>query len=174
MIKKAVYFIFFINIFSCKNKTTTEQKVFPTIIELNEKTSEMIFSISLNDYPKVFLKEEGIEEWEDFEKLHESMSRISELNLRDVTVELLALSARLKNFTKKKFPEKLEVPQIRSRLKVVQMQADKSRYFSMHYKKDSLVPSLEKLYEAYNALLSRMLTLKDETVAVSSKTVNKD
>jgi hypothetical protein len=52
------------------------------------------------------------------------------------------------------------------------MQAQKARYFNRHYKKDSLVPSLEKLYTAYNAMLSRMLSLREESSAVSSETID--
>ena len=173
MMKKVVYFIFLMGCtFSCKNEATSQMTVSSTTIEESEKSSEMIFNFSLTDYPTVFLKEEGLEEWEDFERLHESMARLSELNLRDVDVDLLALSGRLKNFAKKKFPSSLEVPQIRSRLKVVEMQAQKARYFNRHYKKDSLVPSLEKLYTAYNAMLSRMLSLREESSAVSSETID--
>jgi len=57
---------------------------------------------------------------------------------------------------------------------VVEMQAQKSRYFTRYYKKDSLVPSIQKLYTAYNAFLSRMLSLKEESSAVSSETVSID
>jgi len=120
------------------------------------------------------LKEEQLDEWEDFERLYNSMKRLSELNLNDVQVDLLALSTRIKNISKSKFPGDLEVPQLRSRLKVVEMQAQKARYFTRYYKKDSLVPTIEKLYTAYNAFLSRMLSLKEESSAVSSETASID
>ena len=110
MMKKVVYFIFLMGCtFSCKNEATSQMTVSSTTIEESENSSEMIFNFSLTDYPTVFLKEEGLEEWEDFERLHESMARLSELNLRDVDVDLLALSGRLKNFAKKKFPSSLEL-----------------------------------------------------------------
>jgi len=54
------------------------------------------------------------------------------------------------------------------------MQALKSRYFTQYYRKDSLIPSLNKLYESYNALVSRMTTLDAENAAVSQKNIEKD
>jgi hypothetical protein len=173
MTKKATYFILLLCIsFSCKNKLTLEQTVSSTTIDV--QAVEQIPKFSLNDYPTAYLQEEGLEDWEDFEKLYQSMARLSELNFEDVEVDLLALTTRVKNISKKQFPGSLDVPQLRSRLKVMEMQVLKSRYFTRHYKKDSLVPSIEKVYEAYNAFLSRMLSLKEESAAVSSETVEVD
>ena len=68
-----------------------------------------------------------------------------------------------KKLLSKKLPKKFEKPQIRSRLKVVHMRSQKSHYFTKHSKKDSLIPSLEKLYESYNAVISRMYSFEDES-----------
>jgi hypothetical protein len=175
MMKKAAYCILLLCIsFSCKNNGTAEQTVSSTTIETDAHVEESTLKFSLNDYPTAYLKEEGLEEWVDFEKLYQSMSRLSELNFEDVEVDLLALTTRVKNISKKQFPGSLEVPQLRSRLKVMEMQVLKSRYFTRHYKKDSLIPSIEKVYEAYNAFISRMLSLKEESTAVSSETVEID
>jgi hypothetical protein len=53
------------------------------------------------------------------------------------------------------------------------MQAQKSRYFTKHYTKDSLIPSLKALYSHYNAFLSRMQILKEEESTVVSQTTPK-
>ena len=58
------------------------------------------------------------------------------------------------------------MPQIRSRLKVVEMQVQKSLYFTQHFREDSLIPSLNTIYVFYNALVSRMNTLEEENAAV--------
>ena len=173
--KKNLIFIFLLIplCFSCISNSSN-QTVSATTETLEDETEDLAYNFSLNEYPAAFLKEEQLDEWEDFERLYNSMKRLSELNLNDVQVDLLALSTRIKNISKSKFPGDLEVPQLRSRLKVVEMQAQKARYFTRYYKKDSLVPSIQKLYTAYNAFLSRMLSLKEESSAVSSETASID
>jgi len=169
--KKIEYlFLLLMILQSCNN---TDQAV-PSGPKVDSKDSlklNQVINFNLIEYPAVFLKSEGLEEWQDFKKLHESLKRLSDLNIRDVQVDLLALSGRLKEVSKKTLPGTLEVPQIRSRLKVVEMQAQKSRYFTKYYREDSLILSLNKLYESYNALVSRMTTLGAENAAVSQKNI---
>ena len=169
--KKIEYlFLLLMILQSCNN---TDQVVSPSlqVESLDSLKLNQVVNFNLIEYPAVFLKSEGLEKWEDFEKLHSTLKRLSELNLRDIQVDLLTLSARLKTVSKKSLPETLEVPQIRSRLKVVEMQAQKSRYFTKYYREDSLIPSLNKLYKSYNALVSRMKTLDEENDAVSQKNI---
>ena len=174
MKKKSIFtFLIIALCFSC-NTNSSNLTVSPNSLASEDETENRVFNFSLNEYPVAFLKEEQLDEWEDFERLYNSMKRLSELNLNDVQVDLLALSSRIKNISKSKFPGDLEVPQLRSRLKVVEMQAQKARYFTRYYKKDSLVPTIEKLYTAYNAFLSRMLSLKEESSSVSSETASID
>ena len=119
-------------------------------------------SLNLVDYPKEFLIANELEEWEGFEKLHESMERLKELNFDGIDVDLIALSTRVKNSRSDPLPRKVELPQIKSRLKVLEMQVQKARYFTQHYKADSLVPALDLLYEYYNAFVVRMTALENE------------
>ena len=75
MMKKAAYFILLLCIsFSCKNNGTAEQTVSSTTIETDAHVEESTLKFSLNDYPTAYLKEEGLEEWVDFEKLYKYMS----------------------------------------------------------------------------------------------------
>jgi len=119
-------------------------------------------------YPETLLKENGLEEWEHFQSLYESMERLKSLDLRKIEVNILALSSRVKNILDKPIPGGFETPQIRSRLKVVHMQTQKASYFTRHYKNDSLIPTLQNLYGNYNALIDRMIVLKQETSTVVS------
>ena len=172
--KKIEYlFLLLMILQSCNN---TDQVVSPSlqVESLDSLKLNQVVNFNLIEYPAVFLKSKGLEKWEDFEKLHSTLKRLSELNLRDIQVDLLTLSARLKTVSKKSLPETLEVPQIRSRLKVVEMQAQKSRYFTQYYREDSLILSLNKLYESYNALVSRMTTLDAENAAVSQKNIKEN
>lgn len=119
-------------------------------------------NLNLIAYPYDFLNTPELEEWKGFEKLHESMERLKELNFDGIEVDLIALSARLKKLRSSPLPMKLEIPQIKSRLKVVEMQVQKARYFTKHYKADSLIPSLNLLYEYYNGFVLRMIALQNE------------
>ncbi len=165
------FFILILILFnSCIGENESKNAVSSTLEKFKDHDSITMESIKLVDYPKDFLKENGLEEWNEFMSLYENMDRLKELDFRDVEVNLIALSTRLKDLISGSLPKEFETPQIRSRLKVVQMQAQKSRYFTRHYKKDSLIPSLKILYSHYNAFISRMIILKQEKTAVVSKT----
>ena len=90
------------------------------------------------------------------------MERIKELNFDGIEVDLIALNSTVKDLRSGPMPRKLEYPQIKSRLKVVEMQVQKKRYFTKHYKTDSLIPALNLLYEYYNGFISRMISLQNE------------
>ena len=172
--KKIEYLFLLLMILQSCNNTNQVVSSGLKVDSIDSLILNQAINFNLIEYPGVFLRSEGLEEWQDFKKLHESLKRLSNLNLRDVQVDLLSLSGRLKEVSKKTLPGTLEVPQIRSRLKVVEMQAQKSRYFTQYYREDSLIPSLNKLYESYNALVSRMTTLDAENAAVYQKNIEKD
>lgn len=156
---------------ACKNEVPLESTTSSTLESNKKKASSMTARFELAEYPEAFLKENGLEEWEEFIDLYDSFERLKELDLRDVQVNIIGISARVKKLVSNSLPGGFEAPQIRSRLKVVQMQTQKSRYFTKYYKEDSLVPSLKKLYENYNALLERMQVLKQEESTVVSPTI---
>ena len=136
-------------------------------ITVSQTTELVLDSLSspklkLIPYPEEFIEAYELEEWKDFEKRYESMERLKELNFDGIEVDLIALSSRIKQLRSGSLPRKLEVPQIKSRLKVVEMQVQKARYFTKHYKKDSLIPSLILLYEYFNGFVSRMKSLEKE------------
>ena len=141
------------------NQTETDTSQFNSTSTTSNSSTLELPMVELAPYPEGFLKDNGLEEWEDFSKLHESMERLKELNFKDVEVDLIALSSRINKLILADLPPPLEVPQIRSRFKVVQMQVLKSRYFTQHYKSDSLTPSIVLIYDYYNALISRFNTL---------------
>ena len=104
-----------------------------------------------------------------FKNLHDLFNQLRDLDFRNVDIEILKLNKSLKKLLSKKLPEEFEKPQIRSRLKVVHMQSQKSYYFTKHFKKDSLIPSLKKLYESYNAVISRMYNFEEESSEIEFK-----
>ena len=135
----------------------------------NQKQSDFKIDLNLSDYPQELIKNYGIDNWEEFKNLHDLFYQLRDLDFRNVDIEILKLNKSLKKLLSKKLPEEFEKPQIRSRLKVVHMQSQKSYYFTKHFKKDSLIPSLNKLYESYNAVISRMYDFEEESIEIESE-----
>ena len=129
----------------------------------SQKQIEFKIDLNLSDYPEELIKNYGIDNWEEFKNLYDLFNQLRNLDFRNVDIEILKLNKSLKKLLSKKLPEEFEKPQIRSRLKVVHMQSQKSYYFTKHFKKDSLIPSLNKLYESYNAVISRMYNFEEES-----------
>ncbi len=146
---------------SCNNDKTKNGE---TATDKNEILSDSSSSpnLKLTEYPKEFIAAHELEDWEGFKKLHESMERLKELNFDGIQVDLISLSSNIKKLRSGPLPRELEIPQIKSRLKVVEMQVQKARYFTQHYKADSLIPSLSLLYQYYNGFILRMVALQDE------------
>jgi hypothetical protein len=166
-----IFILIIFSFTSCTGGSVSRETKSSTIESFTDKDPKIKVSFKLVDYPEDFLKENGLEGWDEFRSLYETMDRLKELDLRDVEVNIIGLSSLLKDLISGNLPEEFETPQIRSRLKVVKMQVQKSRYFTRHYKKDSLIPSLKVLYGYYNALISRMIILKQEQSAVISNTL---
>ena len=166
-----IFILIIFSFTSCTGGNESRETESSTIESFTDEDPIIKVSFELVDYPEDFLKENGLEGWDEFRSLYETMDRLKELDLRDVEVNIIGLSSLLKDLISGNLPEEFETPQIRSRLKVVKMQSQKSRYFTRHYKKDSLIPSLKALYGHYNALIYRMIILKQEQTAVISNTL---
>ena len=153
---------------SCNND---KNKNGETASDKNEILLDSLSSpnFELTKYPKEFISDYELEDWEGFEKLHQSMERLKELNFDGIQVDLIALSSHIKKLRSGPLPKELEIPQIKSRLKVVEMQVQKARYFTQHYKADSLIPSLSLLYQYYNGFILRMVALQNENQEFESK-----
>jgi len=153
---------------SCNND---KNKNGETASDKNEILLDSLSSpnLELTEYPKEFISDHQLEDWEGFEKLHQSMERLKELNFNGIQVDLIALSSHIKKLRSGPLPRELEIPQIKSRLKVVEMQVQKARYFTQHYKADSLIPSLSLLYQYYNGFILRMVALQNENQEFESK-----
>ena len=158
-----------ISYLSCSNPNT--QNINTQEVLKGKKQKQINFNIDLNlsDYPEKLIKNQDMENWEEFKNLHNLFNQFRNLDFRNVDIEILKLSKSLKKLLSKKLPKKFEKPQIRSRLKVVHMQLQKSHYFTKHFKNDSLIPSLKKLYKSYNAVISRMYDFEDEKNELGSE-----
>ena len=159
--QKILVLLLLVFISSCTNKNSNKALTASDTTEI-ELDSLNLPTLKLTPYPEAFLEAYELQEWEGFESLHESMERLKELNFDGIEGDLIALSSRVKELRSNPLPRKLEIPQIKSRLKLVEMQIQKARYFTQYYKADSLIPSLNLLYEYYNGFVLRMAALQDE------------
>lgn len=101
-------------------------------------------------------------QWDEFLQFQESIEDLSQLNPEGLQVFLVDILNKTKQLLNAPFPEPFDSPQIKSRVKLVQMQTMKSIYFTQHYTQDSLLQGLDKLYQFYNILLDRMVTYTRE------------
>ncbi len=62
-------------------------------------------------------------------------------------------------------PEKFNSPPIISRIKLIQMQVMKCRFYSENQQNNKLEPALNEMYKYYNSLLKRMISLVEEESA---------
>ena len=72
----------FLSLFlSCKNDPASIK-----LVSSDQKDSSLELlpkaEFNLIDYPKSYLDEEGLEDWEDFEKLYESMNQLTEFKMK--------------------------------------------------------------------------------------------
>lgn len=164
MLNQNTFLLLFVVLFSsCADNKKIQTTTTSNTTEVTKDTDSLIApNLSLIDYPDAFLIENGIDDWEGLQNLHKSMERIKELNFDGIEVDLIALNSTVKDLRSGPMPRKLEYPQIKSRLKVVEMQVQKTRYFTKHFKTDSLIPALNLLYEYYNGFISRMISLQNE------------
>ena len=170
-----IFFVLILGVFflSCIND---KNNISATVSDKNEILLDSLSSpnLDLTPYPEEFIANYELQDWEGFEKLHQSMERLKELNYDGIQVDLIALSSHLKKLRSGPLPRKLEIPQIKSRLKAVEMQVQKARYFTQHYKADSLIPSLSLLYEYYNGFILRMVALQNENQEFESKNIDSE
>ena len=119
-----IIFILFILLVSCESKQNKQgfTSSDTTLIVRDSLNSPQLDLIA---YPEEFLAAFELVEWEGFKKLHQSMERLKELNFEGIEVDLIALSSYIKNLRSDPLPRKLEIPQIKSRLKVLEMQVTK-------------------------------------------------
>lgn len=167
MCKYVIVFLLFI---ACQQNpknlapTTTSDT---TIIEQNNE-------IDLRKLPPQFLSDLAIDSWEDLTDLQESVENLATLNKKSISIYLINLRGLTQKMDKNQFPDPFNIPPIKSRLKVVQMQVDKCLYFTRYYKEDSLVVALEQLYNHYNAFLDRIISLSEEKQALPNVSVKEE
>ena len=153
---KIISFLILLNFLFKKNIEIKESLIITNgIIE----PSSLNKNKNLSSLPEDFLNQNGIDDWESFKEFQDTIENISKLNPNGLGVFLNGLSKKIEKLEQSDFPVLFDKPQVLSRLKLIRMQALKSRYFTKNYTKDSLEIALNELYQYYNSLIDRILSI---------------
>ena len=146
-------------IYSCQEikKPIVSNKVNNTIINHKFTTPIKLDSISV----QYRIKNE-IFNWPEFTAFLDGFDGLRKLNPEGNLVFIEELELKLKILSKSRFPKKLDLPDIKSRLKVVQTMLMKSRYYSKNKNWEELDISLQNLYLSYNSFINRIKSINEE------------
>lgn len=167
MFKNSVRFLLLVSIIGCDNLTEVKEQSAADAVD-SIVLSPPNSAVNIRKLPEDFFKKIEVEQWESFDDLQIAIEDLTKLNPEGVGVFLEGILNKTIELQKAPIPEVFDTPQIKSRMKLVQMQTMKSIYFTAHYTKDSLNNSLDQLYQFYNILLDRMLSLTAEEDIFSS------
>tara|TARA_B110000444_G_scaffold186604_1_gene175789 strand:+ start:4251 stop:4754 length:504 start_codon:yes stop_codon:yes gene_type:complete len=107
--------------------------------------------------------------WPEFTAFTNSFENLTKLNPEGILVFIEELELKLKVLSKSNFPKKLDLPDIKSRLKVVQTMLLQSKYHSKNKDWKSLDESLRSLYTSYNSFIDRIKSINEEINLFSSE-----
>lgn len=167
MFKIIVGFLLIIVVAGCKNPVSTSPQSNSIVADSIDKSSPKI-GVDIHKFPEGFFEENEIDNWDSFISFQGAIEDLAKLNTEGVGVFLEGILINTKELQNGIIPKAFDFPQIKSRIKLVQMQTMKSIYFTEYYTKDSLNLSLNKLYDSYNILLDRMISLAEEEDIFSS------
>ena len=122
---------------------------------------------TLEKLPANFFENLEIDSWKDLTDLQESVERLATLNKKSIGTNLINLRGRTKRMVKSEYPEPFNIPAVKSRVKVLQMQSGKCLYFTRHYSEDSLQGALDVLYDQYNFLINRIRSVGEDNEVLS-------
>ena len=145
--------------YSCQEikKPIVSNKMNNTIINHKFTTPIKLDSISV----QYRIKNE-IFNWPEFTAFLDGFDGLRKLNPEGNLVFIEELELKLKILSKSRFPKKLDLPDIKSRLKVVQTMLLKSRYHSKNKNWEELDISLQNLYLSYNSFINRIKSINEE------------
>lgn len=161
MLKRSIYWLSFV-LMACqknipKGSISTSSGTASITINFKAHLPELV-KIPLSFYDKM-----EIDEWEKLTRWCDQFEDISKMNNKGVGVFINGLEFQTRVFYKSQFPEIFDIYPVRSRLKVVQMQAQKAKFYAATEQYNKLNGALDTLYQHYNSFLNRILSMADET-----------
>jgi len=154
---KLLLFIVFFN--SCQDvkKAPNIKSINDSLVGFKFSTPTKLVSISLE-----YRIKNNIFNWSEFTDFIESFESLIKLNPEGIQVFLEDIELKLKALKKSKYPKHLDIPDIKSRLKVVQTMILQSKFYSQNKQWENLDLSLQNLYLSYNSFISRIKSVNDE------------
>ena len=154
---KLLLFIVFFN--SCQDvkKAPNIKSINDSLVGFKFSTPTKLVSISLE-----YRIKNNIFNWLEFTDFVQSFESLIKLNPEGIQVFLEDIELKAKALKKSKYPEHLDIPDIKSRLKVVQTMILQSKFYSQNKQWENLDLSLQNLYLSYNSFISRIKSVNDE------------
>ena len=157
----------FLFLASCSpKKATPESKqtvISDTLVEPMSKALPTLVKIPDDLYVKL-----DIDEWERLTRWTDDFENFTKLDTKGVELFLNGLDFQTRSFYKTKFPKKLEIFPVRSRLKVVLVQVQKAKFYAKTQQMELLTPALDTMYMQYNNFLNRIISIGDEETLETS------
>ena len=120
----------------------------------------------LEDFSNQFIEDNDIDQWTKFISFKESIESISNLDPKGITFYLDELEKKIEELLSSSIPKNFDSPPIISRIKLIQMQVMKSKFYSENQENKKLELALNEMYKYYNALLKRMISFVEEERAI--------
>jgi len=151
--------LIFLLLNSCQKtiKSPTNQDLKDTIIDFNFTPPNKLVSLSVQ-----YRIQNDMFNWSELGVFIDSFENLITLNPEGNLVFIEELELKSKMLSKSKFPKQLDLPDIRSRLKVVQTMLMQCRYHSENKNWKELNLSLQSLYSSYNSFIRRIQSINEE------------
>jgi len=154
---KVLLFLLFLN--SCQDvkKVSNKNSINDSFVGFKFSPPTKLVPISLE-----YRIKNNIFNWSEFTDFIESFESLIKLNPEGIQVFLEDIELKLKALKKSNYPKHLDIPDIKSRLKVVQTMIIQSKFYSQNKKWEELDLSLQNLYLSYNSFISRIKSVNEE------------
>ena len=151
--------LIFLFLNSCQKtiKSSIKQDLKDSIIGFNFTPPDKLVSLSVQ-----YRIRNNMFNWSEFSVFIDGFENLVTLNPEGNLVFVEELELKSKMLSKSKFPKQLDLPDIRSRLKVVQTMLMQCRYHSENKNWEELNLSLQSLYSSYNSFIRRIQSFNEE------------
>tara|TARA_B100001778_G_C18593028_1_gene633208 strand:+ start:1454 stop:1960 length:507 start_codon:yes stop_codon:yes gene_type:complete len=156
---KFFLFLYISIIYCCETKLIKK-----TNIEIIDSTQSYSFSNpkKLVNLSMEYIRSNSLDSWSELNNFIDRFENLNNMIPEGNLVFIEELINKTDQLIKSDFPDKLDVPDIKSRIKVVKSLLLKCRYNSKNENWEDLDISLEELFISYNSLINRITSVVDE------------
>lgn len=162
MYKYKIVLVLFILIFnSCQEsiKSSTNQNSKDSISDFKFTQPQKLISLPLK-----YRIQNNIFGWSELSSFIEGFENFIKLNQEGNLVFIKELDTKASSLSKSNYPKHLDLPDIRSRLKVVQTFLKQCKFHSENNNWKELDLSLQNLYISYNSFIKRIKSINEEVL----------